>query len=84
MIGFLIVWNYKYRRRTSTLRLSWDMISQTMSGCWKKLKKDQIITPTSHEMTDSRGTSFEGTRDGEGSCKDREEKKLKHCQEIIT
>ncbi len=48
-------------------------------------EENQTTTPTIHEITNSsRGNSFDGTRDGLKSCRDRKKKRLKHHQKIIT
>jgi stalled ribosome alternative rescue factor ArfA len=38
--------------------------------------KDQTTTPTIHEIIYSKRISFEGIRDGEGSYKDKEERRI--------
>ncbi len=46
-------------------------------GVEENKEEDQTITPTIHEITYSRGTSSERTRDDEGSCRDEKERRIK-------
>jgi hypothetical protein len=67
---------------------SWGLTNTRQVKLWKVVEGNkeeyQTTTLTIHEIIDSRGIGFEGTKDGLKSFKDKKKEGLKHCQEIIT
>jgi hypothetical protein len=54
----------------------WSSIDTRQVKPWEVVERNkeenQTTTLATHEVPNSRGISFEGIRDGEGSCKDKE------------